>query len=113
MYLAVLGSPNVKRRVGFYVGTKILEEFASSLFRVVTNLKRRVHIINYYSGNQIEKNEMGGHVALWRKKRGAYRILVGRPEGRRPLGTPRLRWENNIKMVLQEVEWGMDWIELA
>jgi hypothetical protein len=47
------------------------------------------------------------------EKRGAYRILVGRPEGRRPLGRPRRRWEDNIKMDLQEVGWGMDWIELA
>jgi hypothetical protein len=47
-------------------------------------------------------------------KRGAYRILVGRPEGRRPLGTPTSRWEDNIKMDLQEVGWrSMDWIELA
>jgi hypothetical protein len=38
--------------------------------------------------------------------RGAYRILVGRPEGRRPLGRPRRRWEDNIKMNLQEVGWG-------
>jgi hypothetical protein len=38
--------------------------------------------------------------------RGAYRILVGRPEGRRPLGRPWHRWENNIKMDLQEVRWG-------
>jgi hypothetical protein len=39
------------------------------------------------------------------KGRGAYRMLVGRPEGRRPLGRPRLRWEGNIKMDLQEVGW--------
>jgi hypothetical protein len=46
--------------------------------------------------------------------RGAYRILVGRPEGRRKLGRPRRRWEDNIKMQLQEVGWGgMDWIDLA
>jgi hypothetical protein len=46
--------------------------------------------------------------------RGAYRILVGRPEGRRPLGRPRRRWEDNIKMDLQEVGWGgMDWIDMA
>jgi hypothetical protein len=45
---------------------------------------------------------------------GAYRILVGRPEGRRPLGRPRLRWEDNIKMDLKEVEWiGMDRINPA
>jgi hypothetical protein len=47
-----------------------------------------------------------GHVARMGEKRGAYRILVGRPEGRRPLGRPRRRWEDNIKMDLQEVEWG-------
>jgi hypothetical protein len=47
------------------------------------------------------------------KKRGAYRILVGRPEGTRRLWRPRGGWEDNIKMDLQGVEWGMDWIELA
>jgi hypothetical protein len=45
--------------------------------------------------------------------RGAYRVLVGRPEGRRPLGRRRRSWEDNIKMDLEEVGWGMDWIELA
>jgi hypothetical protein len=40
------------------------------------------------------------------ERRDAYRILVGRPEGRRPLGRPRCRWENNIKMDIQEVGWG-------
>jgi hypothetical protein len=54
-----------------------------------------------------------GHVASTGEKRGAYRILMGRPEGRRLLGRPRRRWEDNIKMNLQEVDWGMDWIELA
>jgi hypothetical protein len=47
------------------------------------------------------------------EKRGTYRILVGRPEGRRPLGRPRRRWEDHIKMDLEEVGCGMDWIELA
>jgi len=43
-----------------------------------------------------------------------YRVLMGKPEGKRPLGRPRRRWEDNIKMDLQEVECrGMDWIELA
>jgi hypothetical protein len=45
--------------------------------------------------------------------RGTYRILVGRTEGRRPLGRPRCRWEDNIKMDFQDVGWDMDWIELA
>jgi hypothetical protein len=47
-----------------------------------------------------------GHVARMGEGRGAYRVLVGRPERRRPLGRPRLRWEDNIKIVLQEVGWG-------
>jgi hypothetical protein len=47
------------------------------------------------------------------EKRGAYRILVAIPEGRRPLGRPRRRWDDNIKMDIQEVGWGMDWIALA
>jgi hypothetical protein len=46
--------------------------------------------------------------------RGAYRILMGRPEGRRPLERPRRRWKDNIKMDLQEVGWGgIDWIDMA
>jgi hypothetical protein len=51
-----------------------------------------------------------GHVARMRAKRGAYRILVRRPEGRRPLGRLRRRWEDNIKMDLQELGWeyGLD-----
>jgi hypothetical protein len=45
--------------------------------------------------------------------RNAYRILAGKPEGRRPLGRPRRRWVGNIKMDLREIEWdGMDWIDL-
>ena len=45
---------------------------------------------------------------------GVYRVLVGKPEGKRPLGRPRRRWEDNIKMDLQEVGCGvMDWIELV
>jgi len=53
------------------------------------------------------------HAARIRDIRVVYRILVGKPEGKRPLGRPRLKWEDNIKMELQEVGCGgMDWIEL-
>jgi hypothetical protein len=46
--------------------------------------------------------------------RGVHRILVGKPEGKRPLGRPRYRWEDNIKMDLQEVGGGCgDWLELS
>ena len=55
-----------------------------------------------------------GHVARMWERRGLYRVLVGKPEGKRPLGRPRRRWEDNIKMDLQEVRcWSMDWIELT
>jgi hypothetical protein len=55
-----------------------------------------------------------GHVARMGEGIGVYRFLVGRPEGRRPLGRPRRRWEDNIKVDVQEVGCGsMDWIELA
>jgi hypothetical protein len=48
------------------------------------------------------------------ERRGVYRILLGIPEGRRPLGRPRRRWEDNIKMDLREVGWeSMDWTELT
>ena len=55
-----------------------------------------------------------GHVARMGEGRGVYRVLVGKPEGKIPLGRPRLSWEDNIKMDLQEVGCGgMDWIELV
>jgi len=55
-----------------------------------------------------------GHVARMGEERGVYRVLVGKPEGRRPLGRPRRRWVDNIRKDLLEVGCGcMDWIGLA
>ena len=55
-----------------------------------------------------------GHVARIGEDRGVQRVLVGKPEGKRPLGRPRRRWEDNIKMDLQEVGGGRgDWMELT
>ena len=50
---------------------------------------------------------MGGACSVYGERRGVYRVLVGKPEGKRPLGRSRRRWEDKIKM------WGMDWIDLA
>jgi hypothetical protein len=55
-----------------------------------------------------------GHVAQMGAKRNAYRILVGKPEGKRSLGRPRCKWVDSIKVELREIGWdGMDWIDLA
>jgi hypothetical protein len=55
-----------------------------------------------------------GNVAQMGEKRNAYRLLVGKPQGKRPLGRPRRRWVDNIKMDLLEIGWGsVDWIYLA
>ena len=57
---------------------------------------------------------MGGVYSTYRERRGVYRVVVGKSEGKIQLGRPRCRWEENIKMDLQEVGCGgMDWIELA
>jgi hypothetical protein len=68
----------------------------------------------YYSGDQIKKNQRGGACSTYGDTRGAYRVLVGRPEGKRPLGRPRRGLDYNIKIDLHEVGWGgLDWIDLA
>jgi hypothetical protein len=60
------------------------------------------------------RTRWAGIVARIGETRNAYRILVGKPEGKRPLGRPRRRWVDNIKMDLGKIGWdGRDWIELA
>ena len=63
---------------------------------------------------KLRRTIRAGHVVRMGEMRGVYRVLVGKPEGKRPYGRPRHRWEDNIKMDLQEVGCGgMDWIQLA
>jgi len=62
---------------------------------------------------KLRRMKWAGHVACMGEKRGIHRVLVGRPEGRRPLGRPKRRREENIKMHFQKVGLGIDWIELA
>jgi hypothetical protein len=73
-----------------------------------------VLLSQYCEGDKIEKNEMDGTCSAYGGGERRIQILVGEPEGRRPLGRLRCRWKNNIKMDLQYVRCGdMDWIELA
>jgi hypothetical protein len=79
-----------------------------------------IRMNNMYSSPSIvrmiksRRMRWAGHVARMGEKTNAYRILVGKPEGKRLLGTPRRRWVDNIKMDLREIGWnGMDWIDLA
>ena len=69
---------------------------------------------NVVQGIKSRRMRWVGHVARMGERRDVYRVLVGNPEGKRPFGSPRRRWEDNSKMDLQEVRCGgMDWIELA
>jgi hypothetical protein len=90
----------------------------------VTGVWRKLHneeeLDDLYSSPTIvrvkksRRMRWAGHVARMGEGRGVYMVLVGKPEKKRPLGRPRRRWEDNIKMDLQEVGSGcMDWIELA
>ena len=89
----------------------------------VTGEWRRLHneeLNDLYSSPNIvrviksRRMRWAGHVARMVEERGVYRVLVGKPEGRRPLGRPRRRWVDNIRMDLQEVGCVyMDWIGLA
>jgi hypothetical protein len=75
------------------------------------NLKIRIYkTIN----NKVEEDEIGGSSSTNGEKRNTYRLLVGKPEGKRPLRRPRRRWVGNIRMDLGEVGCGdVDWIGLA
>jgi hypothetical protein len=89
----------------------------------VTGGWRKLHneeLCNLYSFPSVIRMIMSrmmkwtGRVARIGAKRNAYRILMGKPEGKRPVGRPRCRWEDNVKMDLRKIGWGrMDWIILA
>jgi hypothetical protein len=71
-------------------------------------------LLIYWVIIQSRRIRWAGHVARMGETRNAYRILVGRTEGKRPLGRPRRRWVDNIKMDLREIKLdGRDWIKLA
>jgi hypothetical protein len=77
-------------------------------------------VLNFYSSPNITGTiksrimKRAGHVARMGKKRNAWRILVGKPERKRPLGRPRLMWVDDIKIDLREIGWDVtDWIDLT
>jgi hypothetical protein len=72
----------------------IISECRSDIVRVIKSRRMR----------------WAGHVAHRGEERDAYRVLVGKPEGKRPLGRPRRRWVDNIRMDLQKVGCGLDWV---
>jgi hypothetical protein len=89
----------------------------------VTGEWRKLHneaLLDLYSSPSIirivksRRMRWSGHVARMEEKRNAYRLLAGKPEGKRPLGRPRRRWVDNIRTDLGEVRWDdVDWIGLA
>ncbi|KAJ4440054.1 hypothetical protein ANN_08185 [Periplaneta americana] len=108
--------------------SELLKEF-SSFFVNVHISEPKIYVLQFYiyhplhalySSPDIIRNiksrrlRWAGHVARMGESRNAYRLLVGRPEGKRPLGRPRRRWEDNIKIDLREVGHDdIDWINLA
>jgi hypothetical protein len=108
-----------------------LRVFENSVLRKVSGPKRDEVTMEWRKLHNVELNDVyslpnivrvvksrrmrwAGHVAPMGKDRGMHRVLVGKPEGNWPLGRPRRRWKNNIKMDLKEVEDGRgDWMELA
>ncbi|KAJ4428332.1 hypothetical protein ANN_24351 [Periplaneta americana] len=102
---------------------KLLRKTFGSKRDEVTGEWRKLHnteLHALYSSPDIIRNiktrrlRWEGHVARMGESRNAYRVLVGRPEGKRPLGRPRRRWEDNIKMDVREVGYDdRDWINLA
>jgi len=64
-------------------------------------------------GDKMGNNETGGACNAYGGEESSYRVLVGKPEGKRPLGRPRRRWEDNIKWIFRKCDEDMEWIELA
>jgi hypothetical protein len=92
-------------------GTKYQENGENYIMRGLNDLYCSPNMVRVIKSRTMR---WAGHVTRMRERRVVYRVLVGKPEGKRPLGRPRRRWEDNLKMDLQEVECGgMDWIELV
>ena len=71
-----------------------------------------MYLTKYYWGDQIEER-WAGYVVRMRERRHVYKFLVEKPEEKRLLEKRRCRWKDNTKVDLQEVGWGMDWIDMV
>jgi len=97
--------------------------YNSSIWEQVTGEWRKLHneefsdlysLLNIVRVVKSRRMRWAGHVARMGEGRDVHRVLIGKPEGKRPLGRPRRRWEDNIKMDFQEVGGSCgDWMELA
>jgi hypothetical protein len=102
---------------------RVLRKIFGPKMDEVTGEWRKLHNeelqILYSSPNvirQIKSRRMRrvGHVARMGEERNVYKVLMGKPEGKRPLGRPRCRWEDGMRMDLREIDWGsVNWIRLA
>jgi hypothetical protein len=100
---------------------RVLRKIFGPTWDEVTGEWRRLHneeLYDLYSSPNIIRvmksriMRWAGHMASMGDRRGVYRVLAGRPEGRRQFGRPRRRWENNFEMDLQELGWeGTDWMD--
>jgi hypothetical protein len=120
--LATIRSRIFCHRLGLFEN-RVLRRIFGPKRDVVTGEWRKLHkkeLRDLYSSPRIiriiksRRMRWSGHVARMGEKRNAYRVLVGKPEGKRPLGRLRRRWVDDIRMNLGEVGWGdVDWIGLA
>jgi hypothetical protein len=98
---------------------RVLRRVFGSKRDEVTGEWRKLHNeelndLQYCAGGKIKKNERGWACGVYGEGRGVHKVLVGKPEGKRPLGRPRRKWEDNIKRYLQEVGDGCGaWMERA
>jgi hypothetical protein len=101
----------VLRRIFGPKRDEVKGEWRKLLYEELNHLYSASNIVRVIKSRRMRRAE---HVACMGERRGVYKALVGKHEGKRQLGRARSRWEDNIKMDLQEVGWwGMDWNKLA
>jgi hypothetical protein len=99
------------RRIFEHMRDEVIREWRKLRDEEMNNLYSSPNIFRVIKPRRMR---WAGHVARMGEGRGVYRVMVGKTEGRRSLGRPRRRWENNIRMDLREVGCGcVDWMELA